>query len=147
MAVREHANENGQMTVELCIIFPVAIIIAAIAVNALLFFSDCASFDRAARNTIRALASSPSTQEDASAIAARIENELKETLDAQDIVCTISHADGGLNRFTATRTFKPTLFGMGLRDQIWGIPLPRLTHATELTVDTFSPQGQVSTNG
>ena len=36
----------GQMTVEFVVAFPAMLAIAFVAVNAILFFSDCAAFDR-----------------------------------------------------------------------------------------------------
>ena len=36
----------GQMTIEFVIAFPAMIAVAFVAINAVLFFSDCASFDR-----------------------------------------------------------------------------------------------------
>ncbi|MEG1098291.1 MAG: TadE/TadG family type IV pilus assembly protein, partial [Raoultibacter sp.] len=52
-------RETGQMTVEFAVVFPVLIIVAVIAVNALLFFSECAAFDRVARDAMRVYAASP----------------------------------------------------------------------------------------
>ena len=52
-------GESGQMTVELMAVLPVALIIAVIVVNALVFFGDCAAFDRVARNAVRVYATSP----------------------------------------------------------------------------------------
>lgn len=42
-------DERGQMTVELAVMIPVLVAIAVIAMNAMLFFSECAAFDRLAR--------------------------------------------------------------------------------------------------
>ena len=36
----------GQMTIEFVVAFPAMIAVAFVAINAVLFFSDCASFDR-----------------------------------------------------------------------------------------------------
>lgn len=47
------ARERGQMTVELAVVFPALLAVAVIAVNALLFFSECAAFDRVAREAVR----------------------------------------------------------------------------------------------
>ena len=47
------------MTVELAVVFPVLLAVAVIAVNALLFFSECAAFDRVAREAVRVHAASP----------------------------------------------------------------------------------------
>ena len=44
---------------ELVAVLPVAIVVAAITVNALVFFGDCAAFDRIARNAVRVYATSP----------------------------------------------------------------------------------------
>ena len=82
-------DERGQMTVELCIVFPVAIVIAVIAVNALLFFGQCSSFDRVARNAVRVIAASPPTKEASADLAARIEAtvEAELQLDAGAVDC------------------------------------------------------------
>ncbi len=142
-------DERGQMTVELCIVFPVVIIIAVIAVNALLFFGQCASFDRVARNAVRAIAASPSTKEASADLAARIEAmvEAELQLDAGAVECVALASGDGVDRFRITHSFAPTLFGMGLRTQIWGIPVPKLSHATELALDRYAPDAQVVPDG
>lgn len=53
------ANQAGQMTVELAVAFPVVVAVAVIAMNALLFLSECAAFDRVARDAVRVHATSP----------------------------------------------------------------------------------------
>ena len=53
------ARERGQMTVELAVVFPALLAVAVIAVNALLFFSECAAFDRVAREAVRVHTASP----------------------------------------------------------------------------------------
>lgn len=128
------------MTVELCIVFPVVIVVAVIAVNALLFFGDCAALDRAGRNAVRVLASSPATTDDPSIIAASIEAAVRAEMGTDTVQCTVQEERANTKRFTLTYSFVPTLFGLGLRDQIWGVPLPKLTHTTELAVDSFSPR-------
>lgn len=136
-------GEGGQMTVELCIVFPVVIVIAVMAVNALLFFSDCAAFDRIGRNVVRVLAASPSTEDDASILAAKIASAVAAETGMEDVACTPSVADGSIVCFTLTCSFEPTLFGMGIRSSIWGVPLPKLEHSCALSVDVHSPKGQV----
>lgn len=142
-------DERGQMTVELCIVFPVAIVIAVIAVNALLFFGQCSSFDRAARNAVRVIAASPPMKEAPADLAARIEAmvEAELRLDAGTVECVALAADDGVDRFRITHSFAPTLFGMGLRTQIWGVPVPKLSHATELALDRYAPDAQVMPDG
>ena len=53
MGVMRTCDERGQMTVELAAAFPVLIIVAVIAVNALAFFSECAAFDNVFRDAVR----------------------------------------------------------------------------------------------
>ena len=59
MGVMRTCDERGQMTVELAAAFPVLIIVAVIAVNALAFFSECAAFDNVFRDAVRVHVTSP----------------------------------------------------------------------------------------
>ncbi len=61
---RRCADEGGQMAVEMAVVMPVVIIIAVIVVNAMTFFSECASFDRVGRNAVRIYAASPAYGQD-----------------------------------------------------------------------------------
>ena len=135
------SDPGGQMTVELMAVLPVAIIIAAIAVNALLFIGDCASFDRLARNAIRVHATSPTYGMQAGQCQARIAEELQGQVNAsyEQVSVTYEGVSGGLVRYTATIDYAPNLFGMGLRDSVMGVRLPHLRHSTSLTVDTYKP--------
>lgn len=45
-------EDCGQMTIEFVVAFPAALIIGLIVINALLFFSECASFDRSFRSLV-----------------------------------------------------------------------------------------------
>lgn len=147
MAVKASVGESGQMTVELCLVFPVVIVVAVIAVNALLFFGQCAAFDRLARNAVRVVAASPSTQESATDLAARIQSMVSEGMDGADVACAPCGAEGALTRFQVTCSFQPTLFGRGLRSQVWGVPLPALVHSTELALEVYAPGAQVTADG
>ncbi len=145
-ATERLCEEGGQMTVELCIVFPVVIIVAVIAVNALLFFADCAQLDRAARNAVTVLASSPPLDEDPAALATKVEELVKKEANAQDITCQYEEASG-IGRFRVTVSFEPTLFGHGLRSGIFGISLPKLQHSTTLAVDIYSPRKRIAGGG
>ena len=70
------------MTVELAIAFPVFIIVAVIAVNALLFFSQCAAFDNLFRDSVRIYATSPAYGQDYEDSVALIEAALDESFDS-----------------------------------------------------------------
>lgn len=134
-------GESGQMTVELAVAFPVMIIVAAIAVNALLFFSECAAFDRAARESVRIYATAPAYGQDASACEGEVRNTLERQFRKEYLTVGVASEEAGfdLRRYTAELTFSPTLFGRGLRDEVFGIALPRLTHRAVYLVDTYKP--------
>lgn len=53
----------GQMTIEFVVAFPAMIAVAFVAINAVLFFSDCASFDRVFRNAVCTYAASPAYEQ------------------------------------------------------------------------------------
>ena len=133
--------EAGQMTIELAAAFPVLIAIAVIAVNAMTFFSDCAVFDRVAHEAVRAYAASPAygqtSAESCSLVAGEIEQALPR--DNLDVSVASEAVARDLERFTATLSFSPTLFGMGLRSEVFGVSLPKLTHVSSFVVDVYKP--------
>ena len=132
-------EECGQMTIELMAVIPVAVAIAVIAVNVLVFFGDCASFDRVARNAIRVYATSPTYGMQAGQSQAGIANAVREELTSAFEKVDVSHEDmgGGLTRYVATLDYAPNLFGMGMRDSVLGVQLPHLKHSTSLVVDAY----------
>ncbi|MEG1098141.1 MAG: pilus assembly protein [Raoultibacter sp.] len=134
-------REAGQMTVEFAVVFPVLIIVAVIAVNALLFFSECAAFDRVARDAVRVCATAPGYGQTADQACAGIQSALTKVMDEENLNVEVSVKGGsvGLATYTATLKFYPTLFGMGLKSQVLGVALPALTHRTSLTVDPYRP--------
>ena len=142
MGIKPHrADESGQMTVEMAVAFPVLVVVAAIAVNAVLFFSECAQFDRLARQAVRIHATAPAYGEDSDTCCAAVKQELDRAFDRPYLEVTVSRTSTALDfdEYTAVLEFSPTLFGMDLRDQVFGVPLPRLSHAIVYTVDTYKP--------
>lgn len=139
MGVR--ADEAGQMTVEFAVAFPVFVIVAVIAVNALLFFSDCAAFDRLARDAVRTYAASPAYGQSIEGSIALIEDALGESFSRENLSVDVmaEGASSGHTRFTATIRFSPTLFGLGLRSSVFGVGLPALEHSVAMTVDSYKP--------
>ena len=139
MAVRA-SDDRGQATVSLVTTLPVALTVAAIAVNTLLFFSECAKFDRVSLNAVRVCAASPGydqgLEQSIAAIDAIIEQEMGDHLE-----CEVSAEGGGagFTTFTATLFYEPNLFGMSLRSDVLGVALPQLTHRTSITIDTYKP--------
>ena len=134
-------SKSGQMTIELAVAFPVLVIVAVIATNACAFFGDCAVFDRVAHEAVRVHAASPAYRQGAAQSCALVEQEVRSALDAPNLDVSVSSGAEGFDfvRFTATLEYSPTLFGMGLRSEVFGVPLPRLTHSTSLVVDVYKP--------
>ena len=137
----EIKSTSGQATVELAVMFPVVIIIAVIAINSLLYFGYCASFDRSFRQIVSATASSPAAGIDIGKLKSDIENQLNELYDEENLNFDVEvHAvDGGCHQYLATLKMFPTLFGLGLKSEILGIPLPSLNHSSQMTVETYKP--------
>ena len=141
---RRLSSESGQMMVELAVMMPVLIIVAVIAVNAVTFFSECAAFDRIARNAIRIQATSPAygqgAEESASLVRQTIDDAMRlSEKDYLDLGVSVSGRADGKSAFRATLSFSPTLFGMGLKSSVFGVTLPKIEHATELTVEPYRP--------
>ena len=131
----------GQMTVELAVTMPVLIIVAVIAVNALTFLGDCAAFDRIAHGAVRVHASSLAYGQDASQSAALVEQEIRAAMGRDNLEVSVSRAGTGadFDEYRARLSYSPTLFGMGLRSEVFGVSLPELVHETSYVVDVYKP--------
>ncbi len=129
------------MTVELLVVLPVVLIIALVAVNGLAFFGECAAFDRMARDAVRLCATSPGYGESLADSTAQVRSLLEEQLEADNLACEVSAERDVLGHglFTLKLTYHPTLFGLGLRDELWGVALPALEHRKTFVVDTYKP--------
>ena len=134
-------GERGQMTVELAVAFPVLVIVAVIAVNALTFFSECAAFDNVLRDAVRVHATSPASGQGVEQSVALVQGAMASAFDApnEGVRVSVEGVAGGHTRFTGTLEYAPTLFGLGLRSTVFGIPLPPLTHAVSIAVDCYKP--------
>ncbi len=127
------------MTIELAVAMPVLVIVAVIAVNALTFFAQCAVFDRVANEAVRVHAASPAYGQGADQSCGLVEQDILEALNAANIEVSVSHGESGLGfeRFIATLDYHPTLFGLGLRSEVFGVALPTLTHSSTYTIDVY----------
>lgn len=130
-------DERGQSTVEMALVLPAMMAAAIIAYNALMFFGNCAVFDRAVRDAVRVYASSEPSMVSTSA-------ELQVLRAVQAVVdesCTVrvtsSATSRGFTRYAATLTYVPSVFGREMRGDIFGIALARPTHTCFFTIDTF----------
>lgn len=142
------ADRKGQMTVELCVVLPVVIVIAAILVNVLTFFGECAQFDRVARNSVRLCSSSLSEGADISSVTAEIVALISEEMDGGEVTCESSGAFKGQGYVTYSLeySYTPTLFGLPLRGSVFGVSMPKITHGIKMAVDPYSP-GKWLTSG
>lgn len=134
-------RESGQMTIEFVVAFPVLLIVAAIAVNACAFFGMCAAFDNDLRDAVRVCATSPAYGQDVAQSCSLIEQELLRGADEENVQVQVSAravAQGHI-AFLGTLRFEPTLFGLTLKQQVFGVSLPALTHREEITVDCYKP--------
>lgn len=138
---RWRGDENGQMTVELLAMLPVVIVIALVSVNALVFFSECAAFDRAGRNAVRSCATSPAYGQSLADSVDRVREVLEEQMDAENLSCEVGVEQDLLGHalFTLKLVYRPTLFGLGLRDRVLGVELPALEHTKSIVVDAYKP--------
>lgn len=134
-------DEKGQMTVELAAAFPVMLAIALIAVNGLTFLSLAAAFDNELRTVACAAVASPGYGEDAQACRARAQAALEEAFDANNVQVSVAVEDvaGGHTSVKGALEFHPTLFGLGLRREFFGVSLPPLRHEARLVVDRYKP--------
>jgi len=136
---RFHAA-SGQATIELVLAIPAMILLAVVAYNCLVFFSEASQFDRSFRNAVRVYAVSPSSSQSTSSTLGEICSEVTRSLgnNTQLSVHAEAHnAAGGLTSFTGTLIYRPTLFGQPLRSRLFGYYLSAVTHTTTLTVSTF----------
>lgn len=134
-------DERGQATVELAVVLPVVIIVAVIAINALSFLGACAAFDRIAHQAVCALGPSPASGQSASSVAAEVSAAVENQVGADNVAVSVTAREdwGGMTWFTARLEYWPTLFGLGLRQSVFGVPLSPLVHETTFAVMRYQP--------
>ena len=132
-------SKSGQMTIEFMVVLPVLLMIAFIAYNALLFFSECAAFDRIFRQSVVTHASSP--HEYSTETLSQIEEVLHTNFEHDYLEWNLSHEPltTQLVRYEAELIFIPTFFGNGAIDSVFEVSLPRLTHHVMIVVDPYNP--------
>lgn len=138
---RMNTKSSGQMTVEFVIAFPVALVIALCAVNVLLFFSECAAFDRLFRSLVCTYAASPGYEQTVEQSCARIQEALETEMSADylEIEVQATGGSGGLVTFQGELQFTPSLFGRGSLKGAFGVVFSPLVHYVSLTVDVYKP--------
>lgn len=141
MGIRASVHEQGQMTIELAVAFPVLIAIAVVVTNATLFLSECAAFDNLFRDSVRVCAISPTYGVDVGQVAAQVEESLLTSFDEpfESVSIVAKGASSGYVCFIGTLELSPTLFGMGLKSSVFGVSLPKMVHEISLVVDVYKP--------
>lgn len=134
-------DKAGQMTVELCVVLPVVIVIAVVLVNTLWFASDCASFDRVARNCVRIEGVSPRIRDSVEEVQSKIESTLKGSFDGknQSVRVWTSGKVNNIQQYTCELTWSPTIFGLDLKDSIFGVHISGLKHEVVLSIFPYKP--------
>ena len=114
---------------------------AVVAVNALLFFSECGAFDNAFRDAVRVHAASPAYGQGAEQSRAQVHATLSEAFDKpfEQVSVAVRGTEGGHVEFEGTLELAPTLFGLGLKQSVFGVSLPSLSHRTAFVVDCYKP--------
>ena len=139
MAIRR--KYSGQMTVEFVVAFPAMIAVALVAVNAILFFSECAAFDRAFRSAVCTYAASPAYEQGVSQSCVLVESAVRESIQSENTELSVSSsgAEGGMVTFSGELRFAPTLFGKGKLTGAFGVSFPSLTHEEKIAVSAYKP--------
>ncbi len=134
-------NTDGQAMVELAIVLPVIIIIAVIAVNALTFFSQCSAFDRTFKQIASTIGTSPGYGKDIGDTKALLETTLEEKFNNEflEFEVSVNAVSGGFQEFKGQLKMHPTLFGMGLRGEVFGVPLLTLNHEQRIVIEVYKP--------
>ena len=153
-------DRRGQMTVELAVVFPVALIVVYIMINIMMYLGACARFDALAAESIRTMAASPGSDSyDIGLRAGRAQSVLAANFRANDNVkVQVSGADisiGGIaesmesdlqsaiafsllpkqERYTCTLIYHPWGFPNG----IFGVQLFEVRHQVEFVIDPYRP--------
>jgi len=146
------------MMVELAVCLPVMLAIAGIAINLMVFFGDCARFDRVAAEAVRTQAASPGygsygTDSRAQDVRAVIEgsfvgsDHLSFSVSAGGVgEGSSGSSEGGsdaptfsltphLEEYTCTLYYRP----WGLGDSFFGIQFSGIPHTRTFVIDPYKP--------
>lgn len=134
-------DESGQMAVELAFAFPILLVVALVAINALIFFSECAAFDVAFREGVRLCCTSPGYGQDGSGAQANLEAYMGVLCNGpnEEIAVSVRPKSWGYKEYIGKLTFRPTVFSHQIRSTVFGVAFPVLTHEIAFTVDSYKP--------
>ena len=139
-AIRGLADEKGQMTVELAVVFPAVLVVSLVVFNAVKYLGDCASFDRAFHQEVRIAGTAPAYDQTAEGGCRLIEDALRiRDVDVGEYSVTVERDEWGFVRFCGRMEFTPSLFGIPLRSEVFGIGLQPAVHEVSFSVDPYKP--------
>ena len=126
-------REEGQMTVEAAVVFPVLLVVGFISVNAFVLLGDCAAFDIVARDAIRLQADDGTNcSQCAAEVCARIEEGL--AMDYETVSVSCERTGMGHMAYKAKISFSPP-FLRGVR--VFGVRAPALEHELSFFVSPY----------
>ncbi len=150
--VRRGLAARGQMTVELAVVVPVAIVVALIVLNLMWFVEACAAFDQAALDAVVAHGVSPAGEQEGSAAVAQVTAALERAMGREgtcEVEVSAQVVSGGgeaaplvvspfLTRYTCTLVYRPWPRLLRMPGVTYEAPLA-LRHERELVVDRYRP--------
>lgn len=145
-------DDSGQMTVELAVLVPPAIVVALIAYNLMGFIDACAAFDRLSLDAVVAHGVAPSGTQAQDTAAAEVEATIASALgrgEACEVDVRTEDVDSGearssfvvsplLRRFVCRLTYRPWPRSLRMPGITLEAPLS-LTHERALVVDRYRP--------
>lgn len=134
-------RQEGQMSVEFVIAFPVILAIALILCNFCLCISECASFDRLSKDAIRVFGTSPAYQQSIDECAADMQRQLSESFEKpyERVSVHGEQCSQDQVRYIARLHFSPTLFGRDFSGNVFGVQITPITHESSLIVQPYQP--------
>lgn len=132
---------RGQATVEMAVVFPVALVLVVISFNAMNYLGICASFDRVFPQQVRVFAAAlrfGSNQGDA---AASVQQALadKYAQECANVSVVVSEDGWGNSVFQASFEYEPTFFGLQYRSILFGAQLPAFSHQASFALNCYRP--------
>ena len=146
-------SERGQMTVELAVMVPVAIVVALVVYNLCRFVEACATFDRVALDAVVSQGVSPAGEQSVNSSAGQVRTCIEQALDLRscEVEVSVSGASALASGSGLTFPVSPLLatYTCTLRYRPWpsafvlaGVrftPPVTLTHVRSLVVDRYRP--------
>ena len=143
-------DESGQMTVELAVMAPVAIVVALVVLNLMGFVEACAAFDQASLDAVLAHGVAPAGEQSERSAADEVREALEDALGREDrceveVRCeSVSEGATGtsfavsplLTRYVCTLTYRPWPSLVRMPGVTFEAPIG-LRHERELVVDRY----------